>query len=969
MAKGYDGSIKISTDIDNDGFKMGKKELENGFANIMRSARGIAVALSGIGTTGSKAFENARLKAKETEIAIEKVKQSMDEVANSSKNMDGTASKAFQTAKIKADALSQSLAELNAQRDMIAEKKIQELVPPGMDASRLSDSFIDKTLSQDTDMKAIDKQIVSAEKKLSTYKAKMEEAKATSKGMAGTASKEYATLEKKLDGLNTKLAQYKMRMEEAKKTNSDFSGVANKARDAFKKTSISANDAGKQVSETSRMIKGMVLSMVLFSSVMLVMQAITEGLANIAQGSVSANATLSQLATNFLYLKNSIASALMPVLQALAPMINFITSNLAGLFNMIGMVTSRVFGGATTFTKAKKANVDYATSLDKTGKSAKKAAKEADNALASFDELNVLQTPKSDEDNTGGGTPGMPAPTDMFETVDIPSETLALADRISELFGQLREAAQPTVDAFLRLGDALGPLKNFVATGLMDFYNYFLKPVGAWVLGEGLPRFIDAVTNGLSKINWDPINNGLRMLWDALAPFAIHIGEGLLWLWETVLVPLETWTINEVVPRFLELLSGAICVVDKIIQAGKPAFLWLWEEFLEPLARWTGGIILDVLDWLNEKLIVFSDWISKNKTLVGDILLVLTSFVAGLVIVKGALMALSIGKAIISGISAAIAVLTSPIGLVVLAIGAVIAIIVLCVKHWDLIKQTAIECWDAICNKMSSIGTWLADNVFIWFTVEKWKEIFSGIGDAFTEKWKELVSWWDESGAKKFIDEHVTKWFTLEHWKGIFAGIKDGIMGIWSDVVDWWDNSFIKQFIDKHIIKWFTKDQWLKNLHGFKVGFVQIAVDAANGMIGAIEKAINWMIEKINTLHWDAPDWVEALGIGDFGFDIKEIKIGRVQMPKLATGAVIPPNAEFMAILGDQKSGVNIESPLSTMVDAFNSALDNRGEPGGTGDVIINVSGNMGQFVRMLKFELDKETNRRGKILIKGAPV
>ena len=49
------------------------------------------------------------------------------------------------------------------------------------------------------------------------------------------------------------------------------------------------------------------------------------------------------------------------------------------------------------------------------------------------------------------------------------------------------------------------------------------------------------------------------------------------------------------------------------------------------------------------------------------------------------------------------------------------------------------------------------------------------------------------------------------------------------------------------------------------------------------------------------------------------------RIPHLAQGAVIPPNREFMAVLGDQKSGTNIETPLSTMVEAFNTAMRQNG--------------------------------------------
>lgn len=57
--------------------------------------------------------------------------------------------------------------------------------------------------------------------------------------------------------------------------------------------------------------------------------------------------------------------------------------------------------------------------------------------------------------------------------------------------------------------------------------------------------------------------------------------------------------------------------------------------------------------------------------------------------------------------------------------------------------------------------------------------------------------------------------------------------------------------------------------------------------------------------------------------------MSNVALPRLAQGAVIPPNREFLAVLGDQKSGTNIETPLATMVQAFKQAMNDTGGMGG----------------------------------------
>ena len=84
------------------------------------------------------------------------------------------------------------------------------------------------------------------------------------------------------------------------------------------------------------------------------------------------------------------------------------------------------------------------------------------------------------------------------------------------------------------------------------------------------------------------------------------------------------------------------------------------------------------------------------------------------------------------------------------------------------------------------------------------------------------------------------------------------------------------------------------------------------------------------------------------------------QIPRLATGAVIPPNAEFAAILGDQRSGENIETPESLLRQIV------RDESGknGSQEITIRFEGSMAQLVRMLKPEIDRENKRAGVSLV-----
>ena len=93
--------------------------------------------------------------------------------------------------------------------------------------------------------------------------------------------------------------------------------------------------------------------------------------------------------------------------------------------------------------------------------------------------------------------------------------------------------------------------------------------------------------------------------------------------------------------------------------------------------------------------------------------------------------------------------------------------------------------------------------------------------------------------------------------------------------------------------------------------------------INLIIKGINWMISKLNTIHFEIPDWVPIIGGKSFGINISPVS--EVSLPRLATGAVIPPNREFMAVLGDQKHGTNIEAPLDTIQQAAAQAFAEMG--------------------------------------------
>lgn len=125
-------------------------------------------------------------------------------------------------------------------------------------------------------------------------------------------------------------------------------------------------------------------------------------------------------------------------------------------------------------------------------------------------------------------------------------------------------------------------------------------------------------------------------------------------------------------------------------------------------------------------------------------------------------------------------------------------------------------------------------------------------------------------------------------------------------------------------------------------GVKKVAKGVVNGVLIIVEsfinniiRGLNWLITKINSISLKVPDWVP--GVGGKGWSPHIGQMDSITLPRLATGAVIPPNKEFLAVLGDQKSGTNIETPLATMVEAFKQAMAESG--GGTTTVVVQLDG------------------------------
>lgn len=335
-------------------------------------------------------------------------------------------------------------------------------------------------------------------------------------------------------------------------------------------------------------------------------------------------------------LARSFANMFIPALQAVLPYILAVTSLLTKMFDAI----AKFFGyEPMTF--------DYSgmdlglgsvsDDLDTVGDSASDATdkvKEFKKQLQGFDVLNVITSP-TDTSGSGGASGGaggginqalLDAIKNYDNRLDLASDKVkkleaAIQSFLSNLnFDNLKKSLD-------NLWESMKLVGNFTWQGLKDFYNEFLVPIASWTIGEGLPRFIDAIANGLAKIDWDNLNAKLKNLFKALTPFTINVGEGLLWFFENVLVPLAAWTISDVLPNFLSILASTINILNRAIEVASPVLNWLWDGFLSKIASFAGGAIVGILEGVADAL----EWISKNKaasTVLGGVLTALTGIAA-----------------------------------------------------------------------------------------------------------------------------------------------------------------------------------------------------------------------------------------------------------------------------------------------------------------------------------------------------
>lgn len=701
------------------------------------------------------------------------------------------------------------------------------------------------------------------------------------------------------------------------------------------------------------------------------------------------------LSLQFQSLKASIGQGLINVFTPVLKMINTLIGRLITLANAFKSFTELITGKKSSGSSAGQmsdlgsAASDASTGLDnasdsadtaassakKAGSAAKKAAKEM-RSLMGFDQIHKLSAPSDNDDadssDDDGSDKGLgksntvsdiaPTKVNFGELAEGETTIDKLDKKFLNLFESIKKGIEPTVKSLKRLwNEGLAELGKFSWQALKDFWNHFLVPVAKWTFGTGLPRFIDALNNGLMNIDYGKINAALTDLWDALTPFAINIGEGLLWFWENVLVPLGTWTANEVVPRFLETLSFVISILNATLEALKPLFKWFWDTVLLPIAKWTAGAFLEIWDGINQALDAFAKWCTNNPGAVQGITVAIGAFFGAWKVVElvsfiqqagGVIKALGLlQEALFGSIAAKLADKAETIYLTALyakdfVVGVAQTISSLARQAAAFATATAAKIADAVAQAALTVAT-TAWNVAC--------TIATGVTTAFGAAVAFLTSPfgiavvaitaaiaigvllyknWDTVQAKaKQLNDFLSGVFARDWSKnfGIFGDILNGFMksveNIYKAV-----KKFLKGIID-FIAGVFTGD-WSRAWTGVKeifggiwdafVGLVKTPVNLIigilNGLITAAEFCVNAIGSALNSINVDVPDWVTDLtGLTSIGFNLPTWHATKI--PYLAQGAYVKANTPQLAMIGDNLHQGELVAPENKLQAMVNTAV------------------------------------------------
>lgn len=634
-------------------------------------------------------------------------------------------------------------------------------------------------------------------------------------------------------------------------------------------------------------------------------------------------------------LKATVGQGLINIFTPVLKVINILLVKLATLANAFKSFTELITGkkssGQTSGSGAGLAGTDaIADTADQYGQAADNAKKLADatndnakatkkankvtkNYLSSLDEVhkvtstgsNSSSTPSSSGGSGGAGNSGLPSSVGNVDYGNLAEGETALdkiSDSAKKLADLLKKLWKPFQDAWKKEGKntinaakvALDGLKKLAVSVGKSLVEVWTNGTGTTILttmlriAQNVLKTIGNIASGFADA-WNKNNVGTQIIQNIADALVV-----VMQFVERIAEDTAAWAANLNFYPLLESISNLTSTFAPILESIGNVLEWIYNNIVLPMLKLlieTG--IPTVINLVSDLAGFFADHQSIieafGAALIGAFAAAkiagLASRIAGSIttvasFIKG-LIALMTGSSGIMGGIKAIATAIGPGGIFIAAITACIAIGVLLYKNWDKIKEVAGEVWDWIKNKTSTFVNAISSSlknlaskiVTIWDNVkssayQKWTAIWSTVGN-LVEKIKDGIVKKFTAAKDKVVD--------------IFGSIKTSITNVLNKVI----------------------------------GIVNRAIGTVNSAIGGIESAFSFG-------PWEVPT---PFGKKTIGFSATFPRVPTI--PYLAKGAVIPPRSEFLAVLGDQKQGNNIETPEALLRKIFREETAGRQTGGG----------------------------------------
>ena len=616
-------------------------------------------------------------------------------------------------------------------------------------------------------------------------------------------------------------------------------------------------------------------------------------------------------------LKATVGQGLINIFTPVLKVINILLGKLATLANAFKSFTELITGkkssgqtsgsgaGLTGDASGVQDTADaYGQAADNAGKLAdstedvadatKDAAKAAKGYLSPLDEINrystqdtsstASKTPSTSGSGSGGGTslPNAVSNVDYGKVAEGETALDKMSKSAEKLAKLLKKLWKPFQDAWKKEGKNTIDAANIALSGIAKLAKSVGKSlVEVWTNGTGttmLTTMLRIAQNVLKTIGniasgfadaWNKNNVGTQIIQN-IADALVVVMQFI----EKIAEDTATWAANLDFYPLLESISNLTSTFAPIIEAIGNVLDWIYKNIVLPMLKWAIEVGLPTIINLVSGLVgFFADHQSIieafGAALIGAFAAAkiaglasrVIKSVSGIAMAAKGLIALMTGTGGIMGGIKAIATAIGPGGVFVLAVGAAIAIGVLLYKNWDKIKEMAGKVWDWISNKtrrfVEDIGKKLRG------LATKMTTIWGNIKASAHQKWNAI--WSTVSGFAERIKNAIVDKFTSAKNTvvNVFNGMRDAIRSVLNNIIS----------------------------------VVNGAISKVNGAISAVESAFSFGPWKVPT----------PFGSKTIGFKATFPRVPTV--PYLAKGAVIPPRSEFLAVLGDQKQGNNIETP------------------------------------------------------------